>query len=238
MSTPYEALMKDARITFDARDKLIVALDYNTVDEAVRLVEKLGDTVGFYKVGWQLFMGSHFQMVDYLIAAGKEVFLDLKITDIPATIQKSLINFPSNLTTIKFFTYSGSPNVIRAIKDLYSDTYTNFLNVPALSSDGGNIDDTILRKGAKALEAGADGLIVSGKAIKAVRGQLGAGFYIVAPGIRPYGADINDHKRTLTPYKAIKHGADYLVVGRPITEADDPIQVATDIIDDIESALG
>ncbi len=234
-------MVQNIKEEFDAacaRSKLIVALDFDTIHEAIVMVDRLGETVDFYKVGWQLFMGTHFEMLEFLIAAKKQIFLDLKMTDIPTTIQKSLCNIPPNIMNdIKFMTFFGSNNVISAAKKAYPEAYTSFLKVPVLSSYDGYINVEIYRDGIKALDAGADGLVVSGDAIEFVRKYLGDKFYIVSPGIRPDGTDTDDHKRSLTPYKAIKYGADYLVVGRPITTASDPTAVAAAIIQDIAAAL-
>lgn len=233
--------------------RLIVALDFNSAEEANELINALGKTVGFYKVGWQLFLGEGWPFVKSLLQRGKKVFLDLKINDIGQTVQAALANVPNDFAgKLELLTIHGSAQTVAAAKKGRGHNAKPYLlMLTVLSSmDSRDLEDfcfpangtdtaTIVKLRAKrALDAGCEGLIVSGASVSALRQEFqGREFLIVTPGIRPRDAERDDHKRTLTPYEAIAQGSDYLVVGRPITRADDPVEAALSIISDIESVL-
>jgi len=232
-----------------ANKRLIVALDYDSQEEALALVKKLGDLVGFYKVGWQLFMTSHFNIIEKLAEMEKRIFLDLKMGDIPATIQKALQNVPTKSAHfIELMTLSGLGATVTAARQGASSQDLKFLMLTVLSSmDESDIkelygDHADLKKiisfiAEKAINAGCNGLIASGDSVRQIREKFGDNPIIVTPGIRPAGADVNDHKRAQTPQKAIENGADYLVVGRPITQAPDEVAAAESIIAGIQEGL-
>mgnify|MGYP000435172246 CR=1 FL=1 len=232
-----------------ANKRLIVALDYDDQEEALALVEKLGDLVGFYKVGWQLFMKSHFNIIENLAEMEKRIFIDLKMGDIPATIYKALKNMPAKSAHfIELMTLSGLGATVTAAREGASSQELKFLMLTVLSSmDEGDIkelygDQADLKKiilfiAGKAIDAGCNGLIASGDSVRQIREKFGDDPIIVTPGIRPAGADVNDHKRAQTPQRAIANGADYLVVGRPITQADDAVAAAKSIIAGIQEGL-
>lgn len=234
-----------------AKRRLIVALDFNTTNEAMGLVTKLGDQVEFYKVGWQLFFGSGFETINELTKLGKRVFLDLKMTDIPATIEQAIRNAPSkSVDFIELMTLSGGlRDLAEAARRASTGKPLRFLMLTALSSVNDqdikdlygknmSLEKLVTLNAQRALDAECDGLIASGRSVKMLRDKFkDKNFIIVTPGIRPEGSSINDHKRTLTPYQAIKDGADYLVVGRPITQSPDPRKAAADIIKDIQRAM-
>ena len=231
--------------------RLIVALDFNTAEEANELIEKLGGVVNFYKVGWQLFLGEGWPFVKSLLEKGKKVFLDLKINDIEQTVQAALANIPNDFAgKLELLTIHGNAATVRAAKKSRKDKpYLLMLTVLSSLDDsdmkdsysaGNGVDTTTLakRRAQDALAAGCEGLIASGAAVKALREDFREHeFLIVTPGVRPRGAEHDDHKRTLTPYEAIAHGSDYLVVGRPVTRAAEPLAAAKAIIDEIEAAL-
>lgn len=247
---------EDSRmIDIPAKDRLIVALDVNTNEEALKIVARLGDDVTYYKVGWQLFFGgAAYDLIKELAHRDKKVFLDLKMEDIGTTIELAIKNAPAEfvdhveLLTLKG---SGAGDLVAAARRGAAAKQADklkFLMLTALSSiddadikafygDAMTLDNYIRHNAKTALEAGCDGLIASGESVRSLRKEFGDDFYIVTPGIRPEGFAINDHKRSLTPYQAISYGADYLVVGRPITQADDPHKVASNVIDDIRRAL-
>ena len=227
------------------QNRLIVALDVPTHDEALRLVEKLGN-VSFFKIGLQLFLaGDLFGFLNRLqsVRGEQEIFIDLKIAgDISHTIQ-SFVNRAAKLG-IRFMTF------IEAAEESITDhtlaaghaarapnQYPEFLSVPMLSSID-KPDDYIVARGRDMLTKGFDGLVASGTAIGALRKEIPSPFPIISPGIRPewYGGS-DDHRRWTTPAAAIKAGADYLVVGRPIRNASDPRGAAQRIIDEIASVL-
>ncbi len=233
----------------EAKDRLIVALDFNTEGEAMKIVKELGDEVVFYKVGWQLFFGTHYAVVNALAEMGKKVFLDLKMSDIPATIRKAIKNTPSkSVNYVELMTLDGVSEVVQAAKDGASSDKLKFLMLTVLSSmddsdikslygEHATIDKVISYRAKTAIALDCDGVIASGESVKNLRDELGDDFYIVTPGIRLEESPTDDHKRSLTPYQAITYGSDYLVVGRPIAQAKNPLLAAKNIINDIQRAL-
>ena len=224
--------------------RLIVALDFEGRDPALRLADQLGDLVSFYKVGWQLFIGAGFPFVRELRRRGKKVFLDVKMDDIEATVEAAVRNMKDE---VDLLTLHGTGATVRAARaGRGGRARPRFLMVTALSSvdsadlgtmsagPGLEIDDYALRKAHEALDAGCDGLIASGSSVGRLRAAFpGRDFLMVVPGVRPSGTGTDDHKRTLTPTEAIRSGADYLVVGRPVRNAPDPAASAARIVDEI-----
>jgi orotidine-5'-phosphate decarboxylase len=232
------------------QDRLIVALDVPTVDEALRLVETL-DNVSFFKIGLQLFMtGGLPTLLDSL--RHKHVFVDLKV---PGDIANTVAAVVDACVTgnVAFLTLSESmpPPAIKAAtlaRQARGSERPKFLTVPYLSSlDASDLpsvaagehdlDTVILKRARTAIEAGCDGLIASGQAIRLLRTAFPRPTIIVSPGIRLAGAAADDHKRHCTPAEAIQLGADYLVVGRPIRKASDPRDTARRIMAEIDQAL-
>jgi len=232
-----------------AKNRLIVALDVDTANEAMNIVKSLGDDVEFYKVGWQLFFGTHFEVVNRLAETGKKVFLDLKMSDIPATIRQAIQNTPrESVGVVELMTLDGVSEVVEAAMQGKQSENLKFLMLTILSSmddedikilygQDASLNTVVNYRATKAIELGCDGVIASGESVKDLRNELGDDFYIVTPGIRLEGSATDDHKRSLTPYQAITYGSDYLVVGRPITQADNPLKVAKNIVVDIQRAL-
>ncbi len=234
-------------------ERLIVALDFNGAAQAHWLMQQLEGTVNFYKVGWQLFLGEGWPFVRTLLEQGNKVFLDLKINDIDQTVQAALANMPNEFAgRLELLTINGGSATVNAAKKGRGANPKPYLlmltvlssmdatDLKELSPDGATPDtETVVKRRAQqALDAGCEGLIASGSSVRALRDHFrDREFLIVTPGIRPGDAGHDDHKRTLTPYQAIDYGADYLVVGRPITRASDPLQAAQFIISDIEAAL-
>lgn len=224
-------------------ERLIVALDYPTQARARSLVEQLGDTVGFYKVGLELFMeGGSFELVDWLNDRGKQVFVDLKFFDVPATVGRAVSRL--NGRGIRFTTVHGNDAMMRAAAEAKRDFQV--LAVTVLTSlDRGDLDDLgfdcdvdalVTSRARRAVACGCDGVIASGQDASALRRTLGGGFLVVCPGIRPVAND-DDQKRTVDVQQAFDNGADYIVVGRPIRDADDPAQAAREIQDEVATAL-
>lgn len=235
-----------------AADRLIVALDVDTEHEAREIVRALGPSVTFYKVGLQLFIEAGMPVVRELIDAGKKVFLDLKIDDIPRTVEAA-VRRASIGRGVQLFTLQGNAATARAAhKGRGASEYPKLMQVTYLSSwnaddfrDSAGLgrdvtlprfDEMVERRARTALAAGCDGVIASGESVQRLR-QAFPDAIIVTPGIRPAGNDTHDHKRSLTPYEAIRLGADYLVVGRPLRDASDPPAAAAAIVDDIARAL-
>ena len=235
-------------------DRLIVALDFDSAAEANHLIEKLEGTVNFYKVGWQLFLGEGWPFIRTLLEAGRKVFLDLKINDIDRTVQAALANMPNEFAgRLELLTIHGGSSTVTAAKQGRGDNDKPCLlmltvlssmdaaDLKELAPDGAvpDTDAIVIRRARQALDAGCEGLIASGSSVRALRRELcDREFLIVTPGIRPADTGQDDHKRTLTPHQAIGDGADYLVVGRPITQSPNPLQTAQSIISDIQAGLG
>ena len=220
-------------------NRLIVGLDVPDTAAAHALVEGLGDSVGFYKVGLGLVPIGGLDLARDLKAAGKRVFLDLKLFDIGATVTAAVRALAP--LAPDFLTVHGDPHVVRAAVAGRSETPTRILAVTVLTSlDRGDLDaslvvagrvpDIVVERARRAFAAGADGVIASPREAGRLRALPEAtGRLIVTPGIRPSGSAAGDQKRVATPAAALEAGADYLVVARPIWTADDP-RAATEAI--------
>ena len=228
-------------------ERLIVALDFDSREEALSLVDLLGERIGIYKVGYQLFMREGMSFVKELVGLGKRVFLDLKMGDIDRTIAAALRAVPEG---VEFVTINGGKATVAAAKAgrgerdrplILSLTFLSSLDQDDLRAlmmnENLELDEYIRVFTRRSIEAGCDGVVASGESIREVRREFGDRLVIVAPGIRPRGKGKNDHKRALTPRMAVDYGADYLVVGRPITEATDSLEVADAIIREANAAF-
>jgi orotidine-5'-phosphate decarboxylase len=224
-------------------ERLIVALDFPSTDDARRLVAQLDNSVNFYKVGLELFMaGGYFEFVDELAAAGKQVFVDLKFFDVPATVGRAVERLQHR--NISFVTVHGNDGIMQAAAASKGDL--KILAVTVLTSlDRGDLDDLgfqcdvdelVLSRARRAIHCGCDGVVASGHEAARLRDELGDRLMIVIPGIRPV-ENTDDQKRTVTVQDAFSHGADYIVVGRPIRDADNPRKVAETIQREIASTL-
>ena len=219
-----------SKIVVPRNERLIVALDVADPAEARALVEQLGDSVQFYKVGMELFMaGGYFELSDWLGARGKKVFVDLKFFDVPETVRSAIRALAKR--HVAFATIHGNQAIMEAAGKEKGNL--KVLAVTALTSlDRGDLDDLgfqcdvaqlVLSRARRALEAGCDGIISSGLEAPVIRKELGPRIMVVTPGIRPVenrGSD--DQKRTVDVEQAFRNGADYIVMGRPIRGAADP----------------
>jgi len=221
---------------------IIVALDLENAAEALHLVDGLGPAVGFYKVGLELFTAEGPAVVRELTARGKSVFVDLKMYDIGATVQRAAARVAALGAT--FLTVHSSPQVIRAAVQGRGDSQLKILAVTVLTSfDDADLADLgytgrttqglVDHFVAKGVEAGADGFISSPLEVARVRALAGPAKTLVTPGVRSAGASKGDQKRVATPAEAIAAGADYLVIGREITRATDPRAAAVKILTDV-----
>lgn len=233
-----------------ARDRLIFALDVPTPEKALELLDKLDGAVNSYKIGLELMMsGGSAQVLDKL--KDKHVFIDLKLpSDIDTTIERAVkVAADRGVRFCTLSTTSTRRNIQAATRGRGDSQYPELLFVSFLSSmdardfeelygqEPDDFDYWLVERCRTAVNHGCDGLIVSGEQIESVRDAL-PDATIVSPGIRPSGAATDDHKRSTTPAKAIAMGADWLVVGRPIRDADDPRAVAESIVAEIEKTLG
>lgn len=230
----------------NARERLIVALDMPTLDEAARLVDNLGDTVSFYKVGLELLFAGGLSFAQTLAGEGKNVFLDMKLLDIGNTVERAVDNAADlgvNLLTVhghdlKTLNAALAGRRTSAMK-LLAVTVLTSLNARDLQEQGTTMDprELVLHRARMAHEAGFDGVVASGQEASVIRDIVGPDFLIVTPGIRLHGSATGDQERVMTPDHAITAGANYLVVGRPITQADDPALVARTFLDHIARTL-
>ena len=216
-----------------ADDRLIVALDVPNALEGLRLAEKLGDEVSFYKIGLGMLTGGGLALANELTEMGKRVFLDMKLFDIGQTVENAVAGLAQ--FDLDFLTVHGDPNVVRAAVAGRGDTDLKILAVTILTSmDRADLDLALIRKGEihelvqerarLAFLAGADGVIASPQEAAMIRALPEAtGKLIVTPGVRPAGTNTDDQKRVASPAVAINDGADHIVVGRPIYRAEDPL---------------
>ncbi len=222
-------------------NRLIVALDFDTAEKAVDLVEKLDGLVSFFKVGMELQLAEGMQPVNYLISKGKNVFLDLKYFDVPQTVERAVRRAAS--LGVSFLTIHGNRKNVEAAVRGRGSADLKLLAVTVLTSldaydirDLGfpcSVEELVLQRAKAAAEEGCDGVVASGQEAKKIREAVGQKLLIVTPGIRPEGFPKQDQKRAVTPREAILAGADYLVVGRPITSNPDPWQAAELVLDEM-----
>jgi len=229
-----------------SRERLIFALDVENAGEAKALVEKLGDSVQFYKIGLELFMaGGYFDLLDWLAARGKKVFVDLKFFDVPETVKRAVAALKGR--PVEFATVHGNQGIMEAA--VAAQSGVKILAVTVLTSlDRGDLADLgftvdtpelVLSRARRALEAGCAGVISSGLEAARLREHIGQRLLIISPGIRPVdNAAVDDQKRIVTPRAAFEAGADYIVVGRPIRNAADPRAKAEEIQAEIASVFG
>ncbi len=228
-----------------ARDRLIVALDVPRVEEARALVERIGDAASFYKIGLELLYAGGTDLARELIAAGHKVFIDAKLLDIPNTVERATANIAKLGTS--FLTVHGIDRKTlqaalkgRGASDLKLLTITVLTSLDRADLAEQGIDQEpaalVLQRAKLAHEAGFDGVVCSAQEASAIRKLVGPDTLIVTPGIRPAGAESGDQARVMTPARAIAAGADYIVVGRPVTQASDPRAAAAAIVQAIEAA--
>ncbi|MBD3665806.1 orotidine-5'-phosphate decarboxylase [Sulfitobacter sp. TSTF-M16] len=227
-------------------NRLIVALDVPNAVAGLELAQQLGDTVGFYKIGLGMLTGGGLALANELKQEhGKQIFLDMKLFDIGATVEAAVRGLAQ--FDLDFLTVHGDPHVVAAAKQGAGGSDMKILAVTILTSldradldaaliTAGDIPDLVQTRAARALNAGADGVISSPQEAALIRALPEAdGKLIVTPGVRPAGASLGDQKRVMTPAQAIAEGADHVVVGRPIWTADDPKAAARAVLDEMSS---
>ncbi|MDX2227383.1 MAG: orotidine-5'-phosphate decarboxylase [Verrucomicrobiae bacterium] len=234
-----------------AKSKLILALDVPSEAEARRHIDRLRDSVGVFKVGLQLFTACGPQIVEYIRRTGAEVFLDLKFHDIPNTVAHAVKSAAALDVAMLTLHAGGGSDMLKAAREaaesaarkplLLAVTVLTSMDKDDLMEVG--VDHTpsgqVLNLARLAFkQSGIPGLVSSPLEVPFIREQIGPDVKIVTPGIRPSGAGADDQKRTMTPGEAIRAGANYLVVGRPILEAENPAQAAADVVREIEQAIG
>lgn len=237
------------------KDKIIVALDVPTKKEALAIVDELGDKVGAYKIGMQLYNACGPEIIEEVTKRKGRIFLDLKFHDIPNTVA-SAARVAANLGVYMFNVHAcGGSTMMKAAADalkeeaaklgverplLIAVTVLTSMNEEELQGEVGisrSLNEQVAAMAKLAKDCGLDGVVASAKEIKLIREACGDDFLIVTPGIRPRDAAADDQKRVKTPGEAVADGADYLVIGRPITKAADRTAAVANIVADIESAL-
>jgi len=228
----------------EARDRLILALDVPSVAEAEAMIERLGDAVSFYKIGYQLGFAGGLSLAQSLIAAKKQVFIDFKLHDIGNTVARGVESVAKLGAT--FLTVHAYPQTMHAAVEARAGSSLRILAVTVLTSyDDADlaaagydftVSELVAERAAQARDIGVDGLVCSAEEAANLRGLVGPKMALVTPGIRPAGAASGDQKRIMTPSAAIAAGADFLVVGRPILAAPDPKKAAEAIVAEIAGA--
>jgi orotidine-5'-phosphate decarboxylase len=230
----------------EAKDRLIVALDVGSVQEARSLIEMLGDGVGVYKIGLELLFAGGFALAEELAREGRAVFVDAKLSDIEATVERAtaaIARAGAAFLTVHALDTKTLEAAARgrgdsALKLLGVTVLTNLAPADLIEQGIDHpLPEVARHRAALAKQAGLDGVIASGREAAVIRRAAGPDFLIVTPGVRPAGSEAQDQARAVTPKQAILAGADYLVVGRPITRATDPRQAADAIVGEIAAAL-
>ena len=232
-------------MTINNKDRLIFALDVPEVDRAKQLVNELGDTVSFYKIGMELMMtGDYFDLLDWLVKKNKNVFVDLKLFDVPATVSKAVKRLSKR--GAYFTTIHGNQSMMEAAAAEKGDL--KVLAVTALTSlDQGDLNDMgftcdvqelVVSRAKRALSSGCDGIVASGLELEHIRNEVDQKLVIVTPGIRPVlNRPTDDQKRVVTVEQAFQWGADHIVVGRPIKNATNPREAAELIQESIANSI-
>jgi len=237
-------------LKINPKDRLIVALDVDSEEKAIRLAGKLKDEIRIFKIGLELFSSCGQKIVEAIKEKGCDVFLDLKFHDIPNTVMKAAISVtrlgPFMFNVHALGGYDMMRNAAGAVREeaarlgierpkILAVTILTSMDENALKKIGinDNMKTQVLRLAGLAKDAGLDGVVASSEEAALIREKIGGEFLIVTPGIRPGSAMLNDQKRISTPRAAIEAGADFIVVGRPITEAKDPVSAAREIAREI-----
>jgi len=231
-----------------ARDRLILAMDVPSGDEAERLMARVGEAVRFVKIGLELYTAAGPAIVEHALAQGKRVFLDLKFLDIEETVRRATARVAA--MGVDFLTVHANRKVLKAaveargarreggLKLLAVTVLTNF-DANDLRDMGiqWSVADLVAARARLAYDAGCDGVVASGEEPAVIRQKVRGDFLIVTPGIRPAGKGADDHARVTTPAQAIRAGADYLVIGRPIRNAEDPRAAVDEIVREMQTAF-
>ena len=231
----------------EARKKIIFALDVNGIGEIERFADLLADRVGMFKIGKELFTACGREAVSTVQRRGGQVFLDLKFHDIPNTVAKAMVEAARmGVQLVNLHALGGfemMETAVTAVRREFGDQRPRLLAVTILTSSTEAtlrqigiehpVENMVVRLARLAQEAGMDGVVASPREIGLIRAACGPGFLIVTPGVRPSFAALDDQKRVMTPAEAVGAGADYLVIGRPIAKADNPVDAAKLIVDEI-----
>ena len=228
-------------------NRVIIPLDVSSVSGALALVDQLGDEADFYKIGFELYTRGGLEVVRELVSRDKRVFLDIKLHDIPNTVARAVEAASDLGVDLLTLHASGGPRMMEAAAEARSG-HLKLLGVTVLTSMTtdemasvwgrkiSSVRDEAFRLANLGKEAGLDGIVSSALEASWIRQKLGPSFLIVTPGIRPAGSNSDDQNRVATPREAVRSGADFLVIGRPITQADDPSAAFAAVLKEIEEA--
>ena len=229
--------------TIPLNQRIIFALDFAEPREALAWVDRIDNQVQFFKVGLQLFLAGGWPVIDHIVDRGNQVMRDLKLYDIPATVRLAVGQFADR--GITFATVHGYGPVVEAA--LAAESGVGILAVTVLTSMGsqeltelnyqGTVEQLVMERAGRVLSLGCDGLVCSAREAAGLRQAFGPAFAMVTPGIRPADAAANDQQRIATPGRAILDGADHLVIGRPIRDAENPAAAIAAIQEEISTAL-
>jgi orotidine-5'-phosphate decarboxylase len=229
----------------NAKERLIVALDVATIKEAKELVQRLDGVVSFFKIGLELQIVAGLELVEWLLQNKKRVFLDYKYYDVEETVKRAVARVSE--LGVNFLTVHGTGRTINAAAEgkghsdlkVFSVTVLTCLDASDIKEMGFDcsVEDLVLHRTKKAVESGCDGVITSGREVKAIREIVKDKLLIAVPGVRPEGISTDEHKRKVTPGQAIEAGADYIIIGRPIKNAPDPRDAAEKIVLEMQSAF-
>lgn len=229
----------------NARDRLILALDVPSADEAEKLLAQVQDQIDFVKVGLELYTAAGPEIVQRLLNKGKRVFLDLKFLDIEETVRRATERVAA--MGVDFLTIHANRKALTAAVKGRGSSPLKLLAVTVLTNFDSNdlrdmgiqrsVQELVMARALLAAEVGCDGVVASGEEPGVLRPKIGPRFVIVTPGVRPAGKDVDDHARATTPTQTIAAGADYLVVGRPIRSATDPAAAAAAILAEMQTAF-
>ena len=247
--------MQASATSIQARDRLILAVDTPSFDEARRYLDELHQHVGVFKIGLQLFTHYGPEILKIFQSANARIFLDCKFLDIPNTVAKAAEEATAHGVQMFTIHASGGASMLKAAASSVAEaarkhnkpepivlavTVLTSISQDSLNQElgvSGSVEDQVLRLAKQCRDSGIKGLVASPEEVKRLRQELGDTMVIVTPGVRPSWADANDQSRFTTPYQAIENGSDYLVVGRPITSATNPKEAAKKIVAEIEDAL-
>ncbi|MBQ8634907.1 orotidine-5'-phosphate decarboxylase [bacterium] len=239
-------------INEEIKRKLVLALDVEELDEAKKMVDELSPYIGTFKVGLQLFCGYGLEIVNYIKEKNSDFFLDVKLHDIPNTVEKASYNVIKNGANFFNVHATGGIEMMKAAKKgaiaaaekfgkkkplVLAVTVLTSINQETLSnelSNSKNVEDFVIQLAKNARTAGLDGVVASAKELKAIKRELGKDFIVLTPGIRPAYSAVNDQQRIATPKSAIEDGADFIVLGRAVTQAEDKIEAIKKIYKEIQ----
>lgn len=225
--------------------RIIFALDVSSFEEAKRWVDRLIPYIKFYKVGLELFLACGFSIVEWIRERGCEVMLDLKLFDIPATVKGAISQIKGKGVT--YTTVHGNDGILQAAAEAKGDLKVLAVTVLTSLDEGDlkelgfhcSVEDLVLSRAKRALELGCDGVVASGRELKAIRREIGEGLIVVVPGIRPVeNREVDDQKRTITVKEAFLWGADHVVVGRPLRASPEPEKTAQRMLEEVKEVLG